>query len=318
MPTKRLTRHLDGNDIKSNSIRLEKKKNEISIEYIQKRSKRHENTETITKTKRDELYQCMCVKMNELFGQRSITKLFINTLCGSPIYIHMISTILFLGIIATIATLHVLSIPKTAINNSYFANCSSNSDCNSSKGLQCSAQDGICNCPAYKTKGRCDCSKGYYWSGYECKRLFQYLETGCSADYMCDSYKTKYIYCLNKTCKCESNEIFDTTAQKCKYNYLGCFKDDITHPSINSFSYILNAQQSYFVDICLSGCRFRGYNYTIVYRWSNPLCNCVPNFNFFNSPYPTSCDVTCGGKDGERYSCGNVNSWPYRSVYSNF
>ena len=181
----RMTHRDDDDEIKSISERTKDKSDNILDDPKAKRSKLFKNRKreiTIPEMDRNQVHQCMCLKLNKLVDKQSITKLFINALCGSPIYIHMISTILFLGIIATIATLHVLSIPKTAINNSYFANCSSNTDCNSSKGLQCSAQDGICNCPAYKTKGRCDCSKGYYWSGYECKRLFQYLETGCSAD----------------------------------------------------------------------------------------------------------------------------------------
>jgi hypothetical protein len=55
---------------------------------------------------------------------------------------------------------------------------------------------------------------------------------------MCDSYKTKYIYCINRTCTCESYKVFDTTAQKCKYNYLGCFLDGSNGVS-SYFSYVI-------------------------------------------------------------------------------
>jgi hypothetical protein len=289
--------------------------NEHQTERL-KLSENTKNKESLTKMERNDTYSCMCVKLNELFRTRSIPKFCLNSLIGSPIYIQFISTVVFLGLIVTIATLYVLSIPVAQINNSYFANCSSNSDCNSSKGLQCSAQDGICSCPAYKTKGRCDCSKGYYWNGYECRRLYQYLETGCNADWMCDSYKTKYIYCINRTCKCESYKIFDTTAQKCKYNYLGCFYDG-SFSTISYFSYAVNMPLIYFLDFCVTGCRLKGFNYTTMFKSINSLCNCVAAVNFAN-PRPSDCDTTCLGKDGERYSCGNTNDWRIRSVYSNF
>ena len=266
--------------------------------------------------KRNEIYHCMCIKLNQLFRSHSIQKLCVKTLTGSPIYIHLILTILFFGLIAAITTLYLISIPKTEINNSYFANCSLNSDCDSLKGLQCSAQDGVCNCPAYKTKAHCDCSKGYYWSGYECRRLFQYLETGCTADYMCESYKTKYIYCINRTCKCESHKIFDTTAQKCKYRYLGCFNDWFSS-SFNNYFYF--ATNTAVIDACINGCRIRSFNYTFLSKSSSSyFCNCASSISFLN-PSPTFCDTTCLAKDRERYPCANsASNWQYRSVYSNF
>ena len=82
-------------------------------------------------------------------------------------------------------------------------------------------------------------------------------------------------------------------------------------------------QLIYFVDFCVTGCRFKGFNYTTVYRWwNNPNlysnCYCVTTFNF-GSPNPTSCDLTCLSRDGERYSCGNSGgTWWLRSVYLNF
>jgi hypothetical protein len=228
----------------------------------------------------------------------------------------LIFTILFFGLIGTITTLYAFSIPKTKteINDSYFANCSSNSDCDSLKGLQCSAQNGVCSCPAYKTKGHCDCSKGYYWSGYECRPLFKYLETGCTADYMCESYKTKYIYCINNTCKCESHKIFDTTSQKCKYNYLGCFDDIFL---ISSNIYIYFAAHTAVIDACINACRIRSLKYTVLSKSSNSyFCNCASTISFL-SPVPY-CDTTCLGKDSERYPCANSGGTSYyRSVYSN-
>jgi hypothetical protein len=194
-------RRADHNDDENelNDKRINKNLNQHNTKRL-KLTENTKNNDSLSETERNDAYNCMCVKLNELFRTQSIPKFCLNTLIGSPIYIQFISTALFLGLISSITTLYILSIPVAQINNSYFANCSSNSDCNSSKGLHCSAQDGICSCPAYKTKGRCDCSKGYYWNGYECRRLYQYLETGCTADWMCDSYKTKYIYCINRTC----------------------------------------------------------------------------------------------------------------------
>jgi hypothetical protein len=193
-------RLLEDDKIKKN---LELKENG-SVEILEeKKSKKNNYKKDLNSmNKRNEIYHCMCIKLNQLFRSHSIQKLCVKTFTGSPIYIHLILTILFFGLIATIITLYLISIPKIEQNNSYFASCSSNSDCDSLKSLQCSAQDGVCSCPAYKTIGHCDCNKGYYWSGYECRRLFQYLETGCTADYMSESYKTKYIDCINRTCKC--------------------------------------------------------------------------------------------------------------------
>jgi hypothetical protein len=136
---------------------------------------------------------------------------------------------------------------------------------------------------------------------------------------MCDSYKTKYIYCINRTCKCESYKIFDTTAQKCKYNYLGCVWDG-TNGASNIISSSLN-NQLYFVDICINACRFNGFNQTYVFRTgsSNGIngCNCIALYNM-GSP-STCCDAKCPGKDGEVYYCGlvSINS-NCRSVYSTF
>ena len=133
---------------------------------------------------------------------------------------------------------------------------------------------------------------------------------------MCDSYKTKYIYCINRTCKCESYKIFDTTAQKCKYNYLGCVWDG-TNGVINIISSSLN-NQLYFVDICINACRFKGYNQTYVFRTGSfNACNCIALYNM-GSP-STCCDAKCPGKDGEVYYCGVVGTNSNcRSVYSTF
>ena len=82
--------------------------------------------------------------------------------------------------------------------------------------------------------------------------------------------------------------------------------------------------QSYFVDVCITGCRFKGSNYTFVYKgWNGsawmPYCYCISSLTTFTVTLLTNCDLTCGGKDGERYSCGNSGTdWRYKSVYSNF
>ena len=252
--------------------------------------------------KRREIYYCMCIKLNTIFSSNSILKFFLNNLIASPIYVVTVLAVLVVAIAGSIVALSILNSQSTA-NKSYFANCSLSSDCDSLKGLQCSAQNGICNCPAFKTKGRCDCSKGYYWSGYECKRIMQYLDYGCTANFMCD--KSKFLLCLNKACKCEPLKRFDTVSQTCKYNYLGCFYD--MKPGVDSYvSSQLN--QFYFVDICINQCKFKNTNYSIVYRWGTTgptMCHCVNTLNF-TAVMPNSwCDFICAGKNGEQYACGS-------------
>jgi hypothetical protein len=310
----KIVRCLEDDEIKTNS---EIKENENAEILHEKKSKVNNYKKDLNSiNKRNEIYHFMCIKLNRLFRSQSIQNLCVKTFIGSPIYIHLIFITLFFGLIGTISTLYVLSIPKTKteINNSYFTNCSSNSDCDSLKGLQCSAQDGVCSCPAYKTKGHCDCSKGYYWSGYECRRLLQYLETGCTADYMCESYKTKYIYCINRTCQCESHKIFDTTSQKCKYHYLGCFFD--WNWGYNNYFYY--ATSTAVIDACINACRIRSFKYTILFKSVNFNCNCASSVSF-SSPSSTSCDTKCLGKDRELYPCANIwGDSNYKSVYSNF
>jgi hypothetical protein len=235
-------------------------------------------------------------------------------MCGFPVYIIVSLLFLAIGTVAAIATLYHLKVQASVVvNRSYFMNCSSNSDCDSLKGLQCSAADGLCNCPAIKTKGFCDCSVGYYWSGVECKRLMQYLNTGCSANYMCDN--TKNLQCLNKTCKCDPLKIYDTTTEKCKYNLIGCYNDNTGGLQISA-TYRMN----YFVDISVNICKSKNYTYSLFSTsgYKN-YCLCTNSYQTNNLLGTQSCDAFCLGKSGEALPCGSVLSgYNYRSIYLNY
>jgi hypothetical protein len=262
---------------------------------------------------REEIYSCFCVKLNETFKSNTFIKTCISSMCGFPVYIIVSLLLLAIGTVAAIATLYQLKVQASVVvNRSYFMNCSSNSDCDSLKGLQCSAADSLCNCPAIKTKGYCDCSVGYYWSGVECKRLMQYLNTGCSANYMCDN--TKNLQCLNKTCKCDPLKIFDSTTQKCKYNFIGCYNDNTSPLATITATYRMN----YFVDICINGCKYKNYTYSIfLTSGSRTNCYCTNTYVSTSLLGTQFCDALCLGKSGEALPCGSAAN-SYRSIYLNY
>jgi hypothetical protein len=109
-------------EIQQKKIKKNKSKRKEDHNDDGEESKNTKNKDS--ETERNDTYNCICVKLNELFRTQSIPKFCLNTLIGSPIYIQFISTALFLGLIASITTLYILSIPVAHINNSYFANCS--------------------------------------------------------------------------------------------------------------------------------------------------------------------------------------------------
>ena len=280
-------------------------KNEFPSIVKSSKSKTTENqTKTKPTQKRTEIYSCLCTKLNEKFKSIWINKLF-----GSPCYVSFLLTIIG---ISTITTIIVLSqVVNTKLNRSYFANCTLNSDCDNLLGLSCSGQDGTCNCPAVKTKGRCDCSNGYFWNGSKCTKVMQYLDTGCSSNYMCD--QSKYLSCVNKICQCDSLKVFDRVSKTCRFNYLGCFFD-----YNNGGAYYFKSlftQQPYFVDACMNICKLKTTNYTSVWLWNlNTHCFCQ---NTINTSVPVQCEMNCLGKNGDKYSCGSLSSLYYRSVYLN-
>ena len=282
-------------------------KNEFPSNVKRTKSKTKENQTKIKPNhKRKEIYSCLCTKLNEKFKS-----IWINQLFGSPCYVSFLLTIIG---ISTITTIIVLSqVVNTKLNRSYFGNCTSNSDCDNLLGLSCSGQDGSCNCPAGKTKGHCDCSKGYFWNGLKCTKVMQYLDTGCSSNYMCD--QSKYLSCLNKTCTCDALKIFDTVSKTCKYNYLGCFPD---WSNQNSW-YIVSPtyRMPFFVDSCISGCKLRGFTYSHVY-WSGGYhrCYCFNSLATVTLSTPFTCEAICVGWHGEQYSCGSSSSPYYKSIYS--
>jgi hypothetical protein len=263
------------------------------------------------KLKRREAYSCLCAKLNEKLGSTSMIKTCINSLFATPAYIFSIIVLIGCIMLIMIIILTYFCIKVETTNKSYFAKCTSNSDCNNLLGLQCSAENGLCKCPAYQTKGRCDCSVGYFWNGTECARLMQYLETGCSGDYNCD--KTKYLKCLNKVCTCETNKNWDSTTQTCRYNYLGCYEDSTYGTATHLFTQNSNRKMFYFVDMCITTCKNYYTNYSSIFVYgSNNYCYCLRSFPFNK---PINCDTKCIGKNGEEYFCGGTATWAYRAVY---
>ena len=262
---------------------------------------------------REEYDTCLCKNFNKFFKSNSIFKTCINTQFGFPIYSCTFFFLIACTVITTIAVFGTINSQIGTINRSYFANCSLNSDCDSLKGLQCSSENGICNCPAVRTKGHCDCSSGYFWNGTQCARLMQYLDKGCSANYMCD--QSKYLICLNKTCTCDTTKIMDPLSLTCRYKYLGCYNDSLYSSSwvILSPLYLME----YFVDICINGCKYKNNTYSYIY-WSsnNSRCYCL---NTISLTTPVICDINCVGKNGEKYKCGSsTGNGYYHSVYYNF
>ena len=262
--------------------------------------------------KRHEIYSCLCAYINTRLESYGILKPFFNSLIAIPAYVLSLLFLLFCLAFATIITLACLLVRFQTINKSYFAPCTYNTDCDNTIGLQCSASDGTCNCPAVITKGHCDCSSGYFWNGTQCTVTLQYLANDCSADYMCD--QTKYLVCLNRVCTCSTSKVFDLTAQACIYNYLGCFNDP--RYSVNQYIYspYSNGQMFYFVDICISTCRNLNTIYSSVFLYGNNRCYYL---NSINTSVTATCELSCLGENNEIYLCGSSSNWVYRSYYLN-
>ena len=152
----------------------------------------------------------------------------------------------------------------------------------------------------------------------KCTKVMQYLDTGCSSNYMCD--QSKYLSCVNKTCKCDTLKVFDIVSQTCRFNYLGCYYD-LNYGTTYYFVSWMN-QVPYFIVTCINTCQLRMFNYTYFYAINGlSRCNCVNSVNF---SLPGSCEMICFGQNADKYSCGSLfatgvySTYHYRSVYLNY
>ena len=97
---------------------------------------------------RNENFFCLCPELNVQMKNNFFIKPFINYLLASPVYVYVALTaiaFIFLVIIIILST-EIRKIENT--NRSFFANCSSNSNCDTKIGLTC------------LTKGHCGCING--------------------------------------------------------------------------------------------------------------------------------------------------------------
>jgi hypothetical protein len=125
-----------------------------------------QNNKTST-SKQSKRFICLCSEsLTKTSFHKTAFKELAISMCGFPAYVWLTIIFTFLTIFSLFIWLTVNNFYIQ--NKSYFVTCNSNSDCDLTKGLQCSNEDGGCNCPAINTKGRCDCSKGNYWSGINC------------------------------------------------------------------------------------------------------------------------------------------------------
>ena len=103
----------------------------------------------------------------------------------------------------------------------------------------------------------------------------------------------------------------DSSMQKCRYNYLGCYYD--TKNSFIMFSQFKYNQ--FFVDICVTRCNYKNYKYSSVFKFGNEsYCNCL---NSVSLSELQACDLYCLGKNKEQYSCGSSINSNNRAIYYN-
>ena len=287
------------------------------------------------KVTRDEHFFCLCKKCNSRYKcETHPCKICFNTLCGYPMHTCTLFFAAFLALIVLFSYyLYVFLIFKYA-NNSYFATCLSNIDCNSTIGLYCATTAGVCNCPAKNTVGRCDCNKGYYWNGTQCSLLLTYNSTGCVNNYNCD--QSKNLVCSGYVCGCEKPKVW--TNSTCDYNYIGCFIDISTLNGPLWSSQNNNSRMTYVVETCVGYC----YNIKIKYALlsiSNYVVGCYCQGKIINSRFikllifkifmcqanyttisSTSCNTLCPGSNSVGYYCGNsgYTNQSIKSVYQTF
>ena len=255
---------------------------------------------------REEHFLCLCKKCK---CDNSAFSFFVKTLCGYPLYSCTIFVFLFLLITGLFVYFLYAVLYLKYANNSYFAPCYTNNDCNITQGLYCGTTVGVCNCPARNTVGRCDCSKGYYWNGTGCSVLLAYNSSGCVNDYNCDS--SKRLVCLNGICQCTKPQIWLNTT--CDYNYIGCFNDTSIYSIVPVWtSQNNNSRMSYVVETCTGYCYNLQFKFALV-SIGNYVAQCYCQQNYSTIASSGLCNVMCPGIDANGYACGSY-SYTYFNV----
>jgi hypothetical protein len=227
---------------------------------------------------------------------------------GCPCYIWTLLFFLLFAIIGIITWLTYTIIYTQNLNQTYFAACTSNSDCDVDKLLHCAVENSACLCPASLSTGRCDCSPGYYWSGTKCALLMDYGALYCAADYNCDS--TKFLKCVNQTCACGYQMQWNTTTRICDYVYEGCYTDSLTITTFQSQT----ARINYFVEICIDTCTKMKTKYALT-SYNGAVNNCYCN-STFDTSVKTSCEIFCPGSNSNGRRCGSMSgSLSDKAVY---
>jgi hypothetical protein len=246
-------------------------------------------------------YICLCKKLNKRF--QSDTSI-LNTLFGFPMHTYLVYiTVNILSISLLIWLVNATAIVNNQ-NQSYFAKCISNVDCDNTRGLKCGVENGNCNCPARNMIGRCDCNPGNYWNGTQCSIKISYNSTGCASDYQCEN--SKGLKCSNSMCNCVIPKYWRNSTQMCDYSYYGCFNETSTAYTFISQNDV--SRMPYFVETCISTCNKKTSKYAATATTStSAYCFCMGSF----IPYPvTHCNVICPGSNSNGYLCG------YSTIYT--
>lgn len=233
-----------------------------------------------------------------------------NSLLGCPLYIWSIFGSFLVALISLLITLIVFNIQHDyPLNKSYFSECKSNVDCDTSIGLYCATQNGLCNCPAFNTKDRCDCKIGYFWNGEQCVLLMSINNTGCASDYQCD--QSKQLYCSNSTCLCKQPMQWDSSQKRCDYKFLGCFRSGGGSGTTIFITANQRTKPVYFVETCINRCYNYSFTYANFYYSNSDEVSCYCNNAMSNTP--DSCNVLCSGLTNRE--CGNDGNNNIRAVY---
>lgn len=264
---------------------------------------------------RQHTFFCRCENLNKKLRPSSFCKFLVNSFCAYPLYYSTLAMLLTFGLLGVLGYFSYLLIYTKTNNNLYFAKCGSSKDCNTIVGLGCSAENGLCNCPATYIKGRCDCTLGTYWNGTACSQWLSYQQKGCAKDFNCD--QSKELKCVNQTCQCVPPKYWNTTSNMCDFNFLGCFNDNTAGSSTIMSSQNVYRKMFYFIDMCINFCRNLNYNLTLVWLGGGNSNGCLCAFTYVSST-PVSCDISCLTKNTKSYWCGNSNgNNNFRAIYVN-
>lgn len=256
-------------------------------------------------SRRGKKFMCLCgASLSKTRCYKTAFGDLVTSMCGFPTYTWLVLVLITLILMSlfiwvTYENLHVQ-------NRNYFVRCNSNNDCDLTLGLQCSTEDGSCNCPAVKTKGRCDCNKGKYWNGQECSPQLDLNFTGCTYDYECD--QSKKLVCLNKMCACKSPKKWNVTNEMCDYAYEGCYSDNSASPYFTS----IVSNPPYFVETCIERCNKYGFSYARLY-YNGGIINCECTNSNYTSP-SALCNLICPGLIYARV-CGSLNTRTIKPWY---